>query len=220
MSVPIIWYNAPTRPKRTGVNGMRATIVCTKTHTHVETYPSQNKPEHCTCCSHAKFPEQIRPTSALDEFQLSYNVSPVLSKVITDQYARFNLDTALGLAAKKLTLNQFVENILSMPRASITPLNVHCGSCGSVFTMLRSSPDTYKTPPTYCVYCGADSVSVIQQDPEQIAFISLAEHYDVTVPMIQSLYKTWQSRPNYPTFQGFMRSDTVQQIKQIMEVTV
>lgn len=186
------------------------TIICHKhsQHTYVE-HISHMRPQHCTCCNSSI---KTEPT-LYDDPILNYGLSPLIANVAFQACDKHNADT---LFQKKLTPQQYIEDVLHMQKQSITPLYCHCTTCGSTFTVLRTTPTTQQTPPKHCIYCSSTTISVQQASTEETAFISLAEHYNLSVATLTYLYNFWTTRPNYKTFNEFMNSDTVTQLKAII----
>ena len=186
------------------------TIVCKKQYTHITT--TLAAPLHCTCCHTTRAPK-VQPSLA-SEPTLDYNISPIIARTLTQLLNHYNADPT---NTRKLTFNQYVESKLHMTRQPITPLHVHCHQCGSTFTLLRSDPTTHKSPPKHCIYCTSTQLSILQATTDDTAYICLAEHYSLPLNHIQYLYKFWSSRPNYPTFDSFMQSDTMAQLRPVLD---
>lgn len=199
------------------------TIQCKRTRTTSYVQSTLHTPTHCSCCTNSSTNSKLRidSTSELDEFAIRYGLHPKVAHTInalTDKHNAGHYSTSLH--SKHLTISQFAEQQLKLIPTPITPLNLHCLSCGSTYTLIRTTPTTQKTPPLHCVYCASTNIGLIQADPEQTAFISLALHYNLPLQTLKSLYNFWSQRPNYPTFAQFMQSDTMAQIRPILEASI
>jgi len=195
------------------------TLYCkrTKTTTYIKTSYEEHI-THCTCCKptlplNANHVNHVRvtPMSELDEFALTYNLHPVVAATLCKQNETYNM-RLYATPKLRLTLSDYVERVLSVSPQSITPLYVHCNACGSSFTVLRSDPTTFKSPPTHCIYCASTNIGLQQADTNDTAFLSLAHHYGLPLATIKALYDFWQHRPNHPTFYGFMHSPNMQPV--------
>lgn len=197
------------------------TIVCRHHTSYIRS--TLHTPIHCSCCTSSKL--RIDSTSELDEFAIKYNLHPKAAIEVYKLASRHNAghySTSVSHSDYKhsMLLNEFAEAILKLTPSPITPLNLHCNSCGSTYTLIRTTPTTQKTPPLHCVYCTSLNIGLIQADPEQTAFISLALHYELPLTTLKALYNFWTQRPNYKTFNEFMTSDTYAQIRPILEASM
>lgn len=194
-----------------------ATIYCRKQTVYVTSTLDQHM-AHCTCCrgSHDKS-IRTHPIAVFDEFAIEFGLNPVVAKAIVDQTNHYNADF---MHSRKLSPKDYAITMLGIPQSTITPLNVSCRSCGSTFTMLRSDPSTYKSPPTYCIYCASPSLVILSQDTEATAYTVLAAHYNITVPQVKFLYNHWIHQPTYNTFNLFMTSPTGIAVLQVLQPTV
>ena len=198
---------------------MQTTIICKHTTTYVDTPTILHAqiPTHCTCCPSPKHPKLVRESNIIDAFALKYNVPPILAATLFTQTQKHNTDI-LNHNRPRITLEDYATMIgMSPVSTGITPLYMHCMECGSTFTVLRSDPNTYKTPPAHCIYCASTRIGLQQADPEQTAFIVLAHHYALTVPQVRKLFDIWAHQPKYATFALFMASDTMATIRPLLD---
>lgn len=90
-----------------------------------------------------------------------------------------------------------------------TPLTVTCNDCGGHYIFYRNAPDIQRTPPLYCVWCASKHTTISQLDTEEHAYVSLAQHYNLPVPILKTLYSLWTTQSPLPTFAEFFKSPTV-----------
>lgn len=153
---------------------------------------------------HPKFTRKVA-LWCLNELQrLNLDRSP------SHQYEIEDIMTELGITTN--------DTFMSRPKCYLTS---HCSSCGGSFTTLYSSIPVQATPPMYCIWCGQQSLSVTQEDTEETAMISLANHYNIPLVLFKHLYDIWHSDSKYQYLSDFITNDSqIQPILNKLRTTV
>lgn len=160
------------------------------------------------CCTKAI----IRPTDEADIFSNSYNITRETALVVIRATNEYNDRHPLAHWTPLDALNHLVKQsaLPTINRPYFAPVSINCDNCGSTFVH-HTVTLTVKTPAKHCLFCGSTQITIMDEtfDIEFTANLSLAEHYHLSLPAIQSLLKFWRSNNRYTTFHSFMHSDTV-----------
>lgn len=101
-----------------------------------------------------------------------------------------------------------------------TYLTSHCTSCGGSFTTLYTNAPVQHTPPSFCIWCGSPSISTVQEETEESAFISLATHYNIPLVLFKHLYDIWHNDSKYQYLNDFITNEpTIQPILNKLRTT-
>lgn len=192
---------------------------CHYCHKHTGYYPylsiqlpiSTHPPTYCPRC------HRPVPTSPLDYADtLCFDYAGLTRAQALSQ---MNLaDTRNAHAHSARSANHTAEAILSDEQSLkqwpslqtlTTPLSIQCLDCGGHYIFYRNAPDIQRTPPLYCVWCASKHTVITQLDTEEHAFIALAQHYNLPVPILKTLYQLWTTQSPLPTFAEFFASPTV-----------
>jgi hypothetical protein len=98
-------------------------------------------------------------------------------------------------------------------RAYVTPLDVQCLDCGGQFTMLRGLVTSKQLPPVHCVWCASKNISTSQENTEEVAYLILAEKYQLPQNILEYLYKQYAAQARHSTFESYMNSEPILAIR-------
>lgn len=177
--------------------------------------PTTGHPMYCPRCRRRPAKPAYRPQDYADCLILRYD--GLTRKGAIHAIATYNELSARGKLPSTVRdaydlpaiLWGFKPMLSSQP---ITPLTVHCTSCAGSYTLIRSAgPSLQQSTPLYCVWCGSSHTTLSQDDTEETAWLSLANHYSLSVQQVQFFYNKWSQLPahTYPTFSAYLQSDLV-----------
>lgn len=175
-------------------------------------------PSHCPYC-HTSHNVIACEYDYADVIVTKYSHPKVTRKIVLLMMSMLqerNLDRSIN---NQQTIEDVMHD-LNLDRLSSRPktyLTSHCKSCGGSFTTLShtNTLSVQHTPPLYCIWCGSQSLNVTQEDTEETAFISLATHYNLPLPIFRFLYNEWQQDHKYTYLYDYITNDP--QVQQIIQ---
>lgn len=157
-------------------------------------------PASCPICTRHT---DTRGWDEYDDLKEKYNLSRRASYSM-DVFLREHLNEYSGSLE-----SQLIQRFKVIKHSNgYTPITCSCSNCGTTFRYFATLPTTHSAP-TYCPYCGKNSITV-HQDSDLDCWEVLARHYNMTPPMIKVFYQLFTSQNAKPRFSDFVALIKVQ----------
>lgn len=154
----------------------------------------QQNPHSCPLCTRSC---KARGWDEYDDLVEKYGVTRKASYTI-DVFLREHLNNYSG----SLESNLVARFKITAHTSGYTPITCNCWSCGTTFRYFSVTP-TEQNPPHYCPYCGKNSLAV-STDSELDCWEVLANHYNMSVPMIKVFYSLFCQQNARTRFSDFV----------------
>lgn len=183
--------------------------------------PVANAPSHCPSCNTTHITH--RPYDIADELTTQYSrYNRLLANVIIEETREYNH------AHPTATINHLMfVRIAKMQTPTLTsqglcPVWVTCQSCAGTYALVRTTP-TANTLPTYCIWCGSQQLTVRQFNTDEVSSLvlsniaqeslqSLADHYNIPLPLLTFFYDDWTTSSHLTFFAEYMRTPDVKTV--------